>query len=49
MANCYDFNQNAWDLGLRRDPNDWEVGELLHLLVSLGSIQPVQDRPDKWV
>lgn len=27
---CYDENGRIWDPRLRRDSNDWEVGELIY-------------------
>lgn len=49
VANCYDENRRIWDLGLRRDPNDWEVDELLSLMGILENLKPSRERIDMWV
>lgn len=37
VDNCYDFNKRCWDPRLRREPNDWKVGEMIRLLETLGN------------
>lgn len=49
VANCYNENRRIWDPGLRRDPNDWELGELLSLLEILGNLKPFMERVNTWV
>lgn len=34
---------------LRRDPIDWEVGELLNLLETFGNLNPNVERRDSWI
>lgn len=45
----YGENRRIWILRLRRDPNDWEVEELLNLLGILGNLKPNSDRSDRWI
>lgn len=36
VFNCFDNSSNCWDSRLRMNSNDWEVGELLGLIETLG-------------
>lgn len=47
VGKCYDQNRRIWDPRLRRDPNDWEVGELLHLLEILDNLNPNFEGSDR--
>lgn len=49
VVNCFDSNSKLLDLGLRRAPNDWEVGELVSLLGLLGNTNLGQGIGNKWV
>lgn len=49
VAKCYDENRKIWVPRLRRDPNDWEVGELLNLLEILCNLNPNNERSDRWI
>lgn len=46
VALCYDDIKRIWCLRLRRDPNDWGLGEMLNLLEILGNIAPNINRDD---
>lgn len=48
VAKCYDGIRGSWTPRLRRESNDWEFGELLKLLESLGNVNPNNERSDKW-
>lgn len=38
-----------WEPGLRRNPNDWEVGELVRMLGILGNIKSIPNDLDRWI
>lgn len=48
IASCYDVIRKIWCSRLRRDPNDWEVGELLNLLEILGNMALNGNKNDGW-
>lgn len=49
VAKGYNGNKRIWVPRLRRDPNDWEVRELLNLLEILGNLKSNNDRGDGWL
>lgn len=48
VANCYDFNRRCWTPRLRRDLNDWEVGDFIRLLELLGNLNHRLEYQDGW-
>lgn len=49
VSNCFDASRWVWDLGLCRNPNDWEVGELIRMLGLLGNFEPIHNGLDRWI
>lgn len=49
VSNCFDVSRRVWDLGLRRNPNDWELGEFIRMLGLLGNFEPNHNRLDRWI
>lgn len=49
VASCHDEIYGIWMPRLRREPNDWEAGELLNLLEILGNVNPNNERSDRWI
>lgn len=49
MANYFDFNRKCWVPKLRRDPNDWQVRDMIRLLESLGNLNPRSECQGGWI
>lgn len=49
VANSFDFVRSCWDPNLRRNPNDWEMREVMRLLEILGNVIPSLDGLDWWI
>lgn len=49
VMSFYASSRRVWGPCLWRDPNDWEVGEMVSLLGILGNINPNTNGNDRWI
>lgn len=49
VTDSFDFVRSCWDPNLRRNLNDWEIGEMMRLHVILENIVPSLDGLDGWI